>query len=360
MSAMPENLSARWFYDHGEGGRDPISGQRGHGALELDGPLQIETAEIEHGVLQVQFAPSGEHRWIRLDRLEASAKPGPHPPEPWLAPSAVEGAETVSFDAYLTDDDALHEALARVARHGLALLTGAGAEPGTVARVVERFGFIRETNYGRLFDVRITPSPLNLAFSERSLELHTDNPYRDPVPTLQLLHAIAVDGEGGQTLFVDGFAHAEALRREAPAAFDRLARTPARFSFAEPSGARWTAVAPILSLDPFGAVACVRLNHRSLDLPHGEAAATDAWYDAYLDFYRRVHTPGAAYERRLEPGDLVIFDNRRILHGRRAISGGSPRWLQGCYADRDGLDATLARLEASISGDKAHGPQLRR
>ena len=237
--------------------------------------------------------------------------------------------------------------LSRVARWGLAVLVGAGHRPGVVEQAVQRFGFIRETNYGRLFDVRVEPRPGNLAYSDQALDLHTDNPYRDPVPTLQLLHAITTDAGGGETMFVDGFAHAEALRREAPDAFDVLARTPVRFTFAAESGDVWSFAAPVVSLDAQGAVEAVRLNHRSLDLEHGDPQAVDGWYDAYLAYYGRLHRPEAAFGRRLAPGEVVIFDNRRLLHGRRSLTAESPRWLQGCYADIDGLAATLARLGAS-------------
>jgi gamma-butyrobetaine dioxygenase len=260
----------------------------------------------------------------------------------------------VQFNDYLGDDQALREVLSRVARWGIAFLTGAGREPDAVEQAVARFGFVRETNYGRLFDVRIEPRPGNLAYTDQALDLHTDNPYRDPVPTLQLLHAITTDdGGGGETLFVDGFAHAEALRREAPGTFETLARTPVRFSFAEASGARWSFAAPVLQLDALGAMETVRLNHRSLDLAAGEATSTEAWYDAYLAYYRRVHAPEAACGRRLAPGEMVIFDNRRLLHGRRAMTVGSPRWLRGCYADVDGLAATLARLERARDPEAA-------
>jgi gamma-butyrobetaine dioxygenase len=148
-------------------------------------------------------------------------------------------------------------------------------------------------------------------------------------------------------MFVDGFAHAEALRREAPDAFEILARTPVRFTFAADSGEVWSFTSPVLSLDANGAVTAVRLNHRSLDLEPTVPEAVDAWYDAYLTFYSRLHAPQAAFGRRLAPGEVVIFDNRRLLHGRRSLAADSPRWLQGCYADFDGLAATLARLESA-------------
>ncbi len=48
---------------------------------------------------------------------------------------------------------------------------------------------------------------------------------------------------------------------------------------------------------------------------------------------------------RLHPGDCLIFDNTRILHGRTAFTGAGQRLLQGCYADLDGLASSLAVLE---------------
>ena len=348
---VSRDVAARWLFDHADEARDPVSGQRGQGALALDGAARLEAAEIDGDALKLRFSPSGLARRVDVSRLRAEP-PSAHAASPWLTPDPLRRAEPIPFTDYLSDDDALREALSRVARRGLVVLTGAGRHPNGVERAVERFGFIRETNYGRLFDVRIESQPENLAYTDRALDLHTDNPYRDPVPTLQLLHAITTDNAVGETMFVDGFAHAEALRREESAAFDLLARTPVRFTFVAESGACWSHSAPVLTLGADGAVAAVRLNHRSLDLAPGGAAAIDAWYDAYLTFYRRAHAPDAAYGRRLAPGEVVIFDNCRLLHGRRALTRGSPRWLRGCYADIDGLAATLARL------DRAREPEM--
>ena len=345
-------VGARWLFDHADDARDPVSRQRSHGALGLAG-VRLAAAAVEGGRLAFRFTASDAQFCIALDRLRAGEGPA-HPVTLWLTPESIFDAEPVAFDDYLGDDHRARAVLSRVVTHGLAVLVGAGRDPEAVERAVARFGFIRETNYGRLFDVRIEPQPGNLAYTDQALELHADNPYRDPVPTLQLLHAITADAGGGETLFVDGSAHAEALRRDAPEAFDVLARTPVRFTFAAETGERWSHASPVLSLDATGAVQTVRLNHRSLDLAPGEAATTDAWYDAYLAYYRRLHAPEAAYGRRLAPGELVIFDNRRLLHGRRALTSGSPRWLRGCYADVDGLAATLARMDRAAATEPTH------
>jgi gamma-butyrobetaine dioxygenase len=99
-----------------------------------------------------------------------------------------------------------------VLRRGFVLLHDVPAESGMVLEVAASFGFVRETNYGRLFDVRVEPEPGNLAFTSREILPHTDNPYRDPVPTVQLMHCLRTSEDGGDTGLVDGFAAAAALR----------------------------------------------------------------------------------------------------------------------------------------------------
>ena len=340
------DLDVRWLIDHAAGARDPVSGQRRHGALALSHQPTIAEAALDGSAMVFRTEPGAFTGRVDLSDL----RPGDDVAEParalWPTPESIESREPIPFEAYLEDDEVLGEALARVAGFGLVLLDGASSLPGTVERAVQRFGFIQETNYGRIFDVRIEAFPNNLAFSDRGLELHTDNPYRDPPPTLQLLHALVTDPSGGETLFVDGFAQAERFRSAAPEAFALLTRTPVRFRFADATGACWTAEAPIIALGASGEIETIRLNHRALDAPAHLQPMAD-WYDAYLAFYRIVHAPEAAWERTLRPGEMVIFDNRRILHGRRTLTGGSPRWLQGCYAHRDGLLATLSRLRSA-------------
>jgi alpha-ketoglutarate-dependent taurine dioxygenase len=338
----PASVPAPWLYDNAEDALSPVGANRVRGALSLADAVTIEAARLEGDTVAVRFAPSGEERRVRLTALSPAPSPSAGAPALWTTPNWAADAPPIPFDAYLTDDDGLAKALRQVARRGLAILTGAGTEPGAVERAVARFGYIRETNYGRLFEVREEAVPSHLAYTAVGLELHTDNPYRDPVPTLQLLHAIEVASEGGESTFADGFAHAEALRAASPERFEVLATTAVEFAFEGASSERYAARAPVIERDADGQVVCVRVNHRALRAVALENA--EAWYEAYLDFYRRLHAPGAMLERRLAQGDLAIFDNRRLLHGRATYRAGGGRWLQGCYAERDGLMATLARL----------------
>jgi gamma-butyrobetaine dioxygenase len=234
-----------------------------------------------------------------------------------------------------------------VATLGFVLLHGVDPEPDMVLRVAETFGYVRETNYGRLFDVRVVADPANLAFTSREIAPHTDNPYRDPVPTLQLLHCLHSADIGGDSGLVDGFAAAAELRRADPASFAVLTSTSWRFAYADDT-TELSASQPLISLTPGGRIAAVRLNNRSMQplrLPYAQAEAA---YGAYRAWATLLGRPEFRLTLRLAPGDCLIFDNTRLLHARSAFAvpegGTGERHLQGCYADIDGLLSALALL----------------
>jgi gamma-butyrobetaine dioxygenase len=347
---------APWLFDNAADACDPASGHRLSGAIALDDARAVTDARLVGDAVEVRFAPGGAVRRVPLAVLSAATDgPAADAPEPWPTAEVVAATPPIAFERYMADDAALAEALRRIVRRGILFLSGAGTAPLTVERAVSRFGPIRETNYGRLFDVREEAQPSHLAYTATGLELHTDNPYRDPPPGLQALHVIAAAATGGESQFADGLAHAEALRSEAPELFEALVATPVPFAYQGQGGERYEARAPVIETAADGLVVAVRVNHRALralPLSSGRAAT---WYEAYLDFQRRLRSPAAQLTRKLAPGELVIFDNRRMVHGRAAFeAGGGARWLQGCYAERDGLLATLARLSGH-GGSEAAG-----
>ena len=228
-------------------------------------------------------------------------------------------------------------------RWGFVLLHDVPAEPGLVLEVAASFGFVRETNYGRLFDVRVEPRPGNLAYTSRRILPHTDNPYRDPVPTVQLLHCLRAADDGGETGLVDGFAAARELRATDRETFALIAGTPVPFGYKDKS-TELRASQPLIQLSPHGRIRASgsttgRLG--PLRLPYAEVTA---FYAAYRRWAELLARPERQLNLRLAPGDCLIFDNTRILHARTAFSVTGGRHLQGCYADLDGLASTLAVL----------------
>lgn len=234
-----------------------------------------------------------------------------------------------------------------VDRYGLAVLSGVPTDPGTVLAVASALGFVRVTNYGDLFDVRNEPQPENLAYTSVGLPLHTDNPYREPCPTVQLLHCLQPADEGGGPVLVDGFEAAERLRVEDPRAFTTLTTTMVRFRF-HGGEVDLQAKRTVIELGADGRPTAVNVNHRSMEAP-APGPGVDEFYRAYLRFHHLLAEPGMAFELTLAAGELIVFDNRRVLHARTAFDTSSPRHLQGCYIDIDALRSRARRSRSAVT-----------
>jgi gamma-butyrobetaine dioxygenase len=249
------------------------------------------------------------------------------------------------YGAVMAEPTARLACLRQVLSHGYARVTGVPQVPGTVATFLSRFGPVRETNYGVLFDVRVRPDPANLADSALALMPHTDNPYRATPPDLQVLHALAVAPGGGETWLVDGLAVVEHLRRAAPDALALLAEVPVRFAWADATW-RLATVEPVISLSRDGALQRLRVNSRSFDRPiEPDPVRRAAWWGAWGRLEACLADPAFARTFVLNAGELVIMDNRRVLHGRTGFAGAAgERHLQGAYADIDGLTSEVFGL----------------
>jgi len=343
---------AIWLADNRPEFRRGDEGQRLSDVLELPESVTLTSAAIAGADVEIAFAcfeqPSRfPAAWLRAHALDpASRAARRHAVTLWDA-SLGERIPGETYDAVTSDTAALARWLGSVDRLGFALLRGVPTVPGTVCEVVRLFGYVRETNYGRLFDVISVEQPQNLAFTALGLGNHTDNPYRDPVPQLQLLHCLEAAGAGGESIVVDGFAAAERLRREVPHAFELLARTMVPFRYVEPGAVDLRHAAPLIELDPEGDLRTIRYNSRSIGPIDLDPDAIPNFYAAHRQLGRLLHDPAVIVGFRLQPGDLFIVDNRRVLHGRRGFGGGR-RHLQGTYADADALMSKLRVLERQI------------
>ncbi|MBO1414978.1 phosphonate degradation HD-domain oxygenase [Streptomyces sp. FH025] len=323
--------------------RDPRNGQKLFQIDELPDDLAIATSTETDGHLDVLWSDGHRSRyplaWLHAeDEGDGRTEQGKRL---WAAADFAGGIPEAEWAAYLTDPAERAAVLAAVRRSGFAVLRGVPTVERQVLRVAESFGYVRVTNYGELFDVRVEPDPNNLAFTSVAIAPHTDNPYRDPVPTLQLLHCLENSATGGDSGLVDGFKAAALLREEAPEDFATLTRTPVPFVFRD-RRTELRADRPLIDVDALGRIREVRFNNRSIGTLRGNNLGT--FYTAYRRFAAITLRPELRLTFRLAPGDCLVFDNTRLLHARTAFRQDGHRHLQGCYADLDSLSSTLAVL----------------
>ncbi|WP_170410703.1 2-trimethylaminoethylphosphonate dioxygenase [Ruegeria arenilitoris] len=332
--------------------RAPGNGQRLITISDIPVDISVSSAEISNGDLTVTFQPEdktvtfpaawlADHVYDRARSLETGRVA--HGITTW-----ERGIEAPSADwgEVHANPAAKRGWLAAVAEFGFAKLTGGPTEPESLLKVADLFGYVRETNYGPYFEVRTEVNPTNLAYTGLGLQAHTDNPYRDPVPTLQILYCLENSAEGGDSIVVDGFRAAEKLRDQNPEGFALLAGYPARFEYKGSDGICLRSRRPMIELSPDGELVGIRFNNRSsapfVDVPFDQM---EAYYAAYRQLGEIIDDPAMGVSFKLEPGESFIVDNTRVLHARLGYSGAGSRWLQGCYADKDGLLSTLAAMD---------------
>jgi gamma-butyrobetaine dioxygenase len=265
----------------------------------------------------------------------------------WLETAGLDAARDFAWAAFpeAQSDRALRARwLTRLLRDGIAFLSNVPCNEAGILEAAALAGRISETNYGQVFDVRSVPQPENLAYSDLGLGLHTDNPYREPVPGFQVLHALVASPGGGESLFGDGFAIAEHLRTVSPDAFAVLTRTPVPFRYRS-KDAELYAERPLIQLSCSGEVGAVHYNSRSIAPLRLAAREVRPFYSAYRRFAALLRDSRFHLRFRLRDGDLVVFDNQRTLHGRTAFSSARyPRHFRGCYLTRDSVHSEAALL----------------
>jgi gamma-butyrobetaine dioxygenase len=343
-----------WLRDNCPSAFHPQTEERILDLLAIEPEPRPASAEATDSAVTIVWAGDGHISHFSLAWLAAHA-PGEALEDPAVIAPALwrsEHAAAISrhrAPAILADDGALLAWLTDTARDGLAIVEGLADDPNAVVELAERVGFLRRTNFGLTFEVVNRPDPNNLAYTAGRLPLHTDLPNQEVPPGYQFLHCIANEAVGGGSLFADGYAIARDLSAEEPDAFRLLSETPIPFRFHD-AGADIRVHAPVIRLDSAGEPVEIRYNAHIAAVFDMPAEVLPAYYRAWRAIMARTRQDRYIVALKLAAGEMVVFDNRRVLHGREAFDPTTGfRHLRGCYVDRGEFDSTLRILARRTS-----------
>ncbi|KAK4173534.1 putative gamma-butyrobetaine dioxygenase [Triangularia setosa] len=244
------------------------------------------------------------------------------------------GACHIDYNDWRNNDEAFWTAFHQFTKTGLIFLTNVPQEEHSVINIANRIGPLQYTFYGWTWDVKSKPRAENVAYTNVFLGLHQDLMYHDPIPRLQLLHCLANSCEGGESLFSDGVHAALQLLNSDAEAYDILTKTDVHFGY-DKGGHHYYATRKTIEADPNTGAPFI--THWAppfqTSFPcRGKDDRLRRWREAAEKFQKLLEKEENMYEVKMKPGECVIFDNSRVLHGRREFetSMGS-RWLKGTY-----------------------------
>jgi gamma-butyrobetaine dioxygenase len=310
-------------------------------------------AEVDAGGnLRIMWAHDGHvsvftAQWLRQFDYSNGARRVRPEPTLWAAAEAA-SIPHVSYPELLANDRVRQQYLRGFAQYGLAFLHDVPVEPGTVRSVAQQFGELRSTSWGTVFDVMSLVEANSVAYTNLPLVTHTDEGYRDPAPTVQLTHFLRSDATGGSATLTDGFKVAADLRAQHPEMFDLLATQSLYFHFAEAT-AEHEADGPVIVTEPYGRVKAIRYSNHSVQPFLMDPAVMEQYYAAYRRFGQMRESEQYQLRIDMQPGDMYMVDNHRVMHGRTEFATGGARHLQSCYIERDELFSRLTVLDRRLA-----------
>ncbi|CAG9979540.1 unnamed protein product [Clonostachys byssicola] len=255
--------------------------------------------------------------------------------EHWDADIISRKVRKIDYHEYMKGEDAFWDVVQDLVRLGIVFLKNVPRDENSIVEITTRMANIRETFYGRTFDVRAKPNAENVAYTSGYLGLHQDLLYLQPPPKIQVLHCMDNSCSGGESLFSDADRVGRmmwALRDQAP--IKNLTHTNVLYGY-EKYGHRYMRARQLLnantsSTQVYGGVYWSPPFQKPF---RGGGRDLKSWIEGAQIFEAMVNEDSATYETKMEPGEAVFFDNMRVLHGRKAFdaAGGGSRWLRGAY-----------------------------
>ncbi len=259
--------------------------------------------------------------------------------------SSLNNFNNFEFEENFFENEVMYKALQSFYKFGFVIFKNVPTKNNYIVNFANSIGSIRRTNFGEFFNVKSKPNPNDLAYTSLPLAPHTDNPYRNPVPCIQMLHCIENEVTGGHSTLVDGFTVTEKLKKDFPEYYKILTEIKVRFQFIDDSVVLedW---AEMIKLDEKGEFNQVRFSPRLDFVPLLDRDKLDLYYAARKKISELYNSDKFRIEFKLLPGDLLMMDNYRLLHGRTTYDANEgKRFLQGCYIDYDSTEGKLKHLK---------------
>jgi gamma-butyrobetaine dioxygenase len=341
---LRERVDGEEFLDKGTQQRlfDPSS---------MNTEVTIEKAIINKGFLVINFN-DGVSSKLDIDKisLEFSNKD-----------TVIKSINKIKWDASLKslknfnfkedffESKEMHDLLVSFYEYGFVIIKNIPTENNFIVNFANSIGSVRRTNFGEHFNVRSKSDPNDLAYTSLYISPHTDNPYRNPVPCIQILHCIENEVSGGFSTLVDGYTVTEHLKKEDPEAYKILSEIKVRFKFTDKNVVLedWS---ELIHLDENKEFKQVRFSPRLDYVPMLEKNKLDLYYKSRKKLSDLYNSEKNRIKFRLGPKDLIMMDNYRILHGRTKFDPKEgKRFLQGCYIDFDSTEGKLRHLKRKFN-----------
>ncbi len=348
-----EEIHPFWLRERANGEKflDKGTQQRLFDPTSLSVEIGIKKAQIKNQILEIDFN-DGVNSKLNIESIaqEFNKKDNDiQSIEKVKWDSKLKTIKNFEFKQDLFESKDMFNILMSFYKYGFVIIKKVPTQDNYLVKFANSIGSVRRTNFGEHFNVKSIPNPNDLAYTSLPLAPHTDNPYRNPVPCIQILHCIINEVKGGFSTLVDGYTVSEILKKENPEFYDILTKVKVRFKFIDKDVVLedWS---ELIKLDENKNFKQVRFSPRLDYVPILEKKELDLYYKARKKISDLYNSAKFRIEFKLEQGDLLMMDNHRLLHGRTEfdVNEGN-RFLQGCYIEFDSTEGKLRHIKRKFN-----------
>lgn len=325
------------------------------------------TTKFSHGFLSKQ-------RHLQ-ERMEMSYSLPKH--IHWDQKKMIENNHIIEYEDYLGSNRTLHTALKQLHSFGMLYLSKVPNDPKAIESIANRIGPLRNSLYGSTWNVKSVPSAKNVAYTSQHLAFHMDLLYMADPPGLQILHCMKSSMQGGESLFADSFRAMdllEARHQDIAASFAtypvtyrykndghwyQQTRNTVEGRFTSPLDLEMARRNVTYATRTYAAINWSPPFQAPFEQDIGSAQVEDSkksrlrtYVKGAKIFKELIEADDATFETKIREGTCVIFNNRRVLHARRAFSSESgERWLRGAYVDTDAFRSRIRTLNQELGAE---------
>ena len=234
-------------------------------------------------------------------------------------------------------NDGFKEFLEKLYKFGFVVIQNCKTEMSSVEKIAKKIGYVRESIFGGLWSFESNNDMADSAYTQDELRPHTDATYSNDAPGLQLLLCCHYDATGGESIMVDGFKIAEKIYKENRDLYTLLSEIEVTGQYIG-DGVFLEAKRPIFKLNSNKELVQVSFNNYDRAAFRMDDEKTLKFYDAIREFDLIANNREYQWRHILKPGELLIFNNWRILHGRGSFKG--DRKMSGCYINKEDFDSS--------------------
>jgi gamma-butyrobetaine dioxygenase len=241
------------------------------------------------------------------------------------------------WDDFLQKNDTAIDAFSNFVSKGAICIKNAPCIPNSLEDLSPRLGPIREVLFDRIHNVSVDGHIYNIAHTSLAVPPHNDFASYSWQPSVQALHMLANEAEGGESILVDGYSVVRDLRIDFPNFFNILSTFSVPFREFDEENETY-ANEPIIRLDANNEIAGFRFSNQLMQMIDPQKKNIDLFYEAYHELCKRVTSQKYKSKFRLEAGHILLVSAHRILHGRNEFKLNGKRHLQDAYYEMDNIE----------------------